>query len=137
MYLLYRAGKSTISCSPVSIVDYLPNSQNERRITPEDYVRLYNEEWAWIRQFRGAADTIVLTHFPPNAACTAPQFAESPLNPYFINDIDLTGFAYWFAGHTHTAMDANIQGCRVVINPLGYPDEIGCNGYRDGCLIEV
>jgi len=83
--------------SPVSIVDYLPNSQNERRITPEDYVRLYNEEWAWIRQFRGAADTIVLTHFPPNAACTAPQFAESPLNPYFINDVDLTGFAYWFA----------------------------------------
>ena len=35
------------------------------------------------------------------------------------------------------AMDANIQGCRVVINPLGYPNEIGHNGYRDGCLIEV
>ena len=104
---------------------------------PEDYVRLYNEEWAWIQRFRGAENTIVLTHFPPNAACTALQFAESPLNPYFINDVDLTGFAYWFAGHTHTAMDANIQGCRVVINPLGYPDEIGYNGYRDGCLIEV
>lgn len=24
--------------------DYLTNSQNERRITPEDYVRQYNEE---------------------------------------------------------------------------------------------
>ena len=119
------------------IFDYLPNSQNERRSTPEDYVHLYNEEWAWIQRFRGAANTIVLTHFPPNAACTAPQFAESPLNPYFINDVDLTGFAYWFAGHTHTAMDANIQGCRVVINPLGYPDEIGRNGYWDGYLIEV
>ena len=33
------------------IFDYLPNSQNERRITPEDYVRLYNEEWAWIQRF--------------------------------------------------------------------------------------
>ena len=34
-------------------------------------------------------------------------------------------------------MDENIQGCRVVINFLGYPNEIGCNCYRDGCLIEV
>ena len=55
----------------------------------------------------------------------APQFAESPLNPYFINDIDLTRFVYWFAGHTHTAMDTEIQGCHVVINPMVYPDEIG------------
>ena len=38
------AGESTVLSSPVSIVDYLPNSQNERRITPEDYVRQYNEE---------------------------------------------------------------------------------------------
>ena len=38
-------------------------------------------------------------------------------------------------------MDENIQDCRVVINFLGYflghPNEIGRNGYRDGCLIEV
>ena len=60
MYLLYRAGKSTISCSPVSIVDYLPNSQNERRITPEDYVRQCNEECIW-RLFRGAAYGIITT----------------------------------------------------------------------------
>lgn len=47
--------------SPVSIVDYLPNSQNERRITPEDYVRLYNKECIW-RLFRGAAYDIITTH---------------------------------------------------------------------------
>ena len=47
MYLLYRAGKSTVSCSPVSIVDDLPNSQNERHITPEGYLRLHNEECIW------------------------------------------------------------------------------------------
>ena len=46
--------------SPVSIVDYLPNSQNERRITPEDYVRLYNEECIW-RLFRGVTYGIITT----------------------------------------------------------------------------
>ena len=46
--------------SPVSIVDYLPNSQNERRITPEDYVRQYNKECIW-RLFRGEAYGIIAT----------------------------------------------------------------------------
>ena len=47
-------------CSPVSIVDDLPNSQNERDITPEDYVRLYNEECIW-RLFRGVTYGIITT----------------------------------------------------------------------------
>jgi len=38
------AGESTVSCNQVPIVDYLPNSQDERRITPEGYVLLHNEE---------------------------------------------------------------------------------------------
>ncbi len=46
--------------SPVSIIDDLPNSQNERRITPEDYVCQYNEECIW-RLFRGAAYGIIAT----------------------------------------------------------------------------
>ena len=49
-----------MSCSPVSIVDYLPNSQNERRIIPEDCVRLYNKECIW-RLFRGAAYGFITT----------------------------------------------------------------------------
>ena len=49
-----------MSCSSVSIVDDLTNSQNERRITPEYYVREYNEECIW-RQFRGAAYDIITT----------------------------------------------------------------------------
>lgn len=79
----------------------------------------------------------MLTHFPPHPACIAPQYADSPLNPYFINDIDLNGFAYWLAGHTHQAFDGEQDSCRIIINPLGYPNEIGQNGYRDGLLLEL
>ena len=45
---------------PDPYVDYLPNSQNERRITPENHVRLYNKECIW-RLFRGAAYGIIAT----------------------------------------------------------------------------
>lgn len=79
----------------------------------------------------------MLTHFPPHPACTAPQYADSPLNPYFINQIDVAGFDCWIAGHTHQAVDTVQDGCRLIINPLGYPNEYGQNGYRDGLLLEL
>ena len=63
--------KSTVLCSSVSIVDYLPNDQNERRITPGDYVRLYNKECIW-QLFRGAAYGIIATQ--NKMYCTEIQF---------------------------------------------------------------
>ena len=42
-YLLYRWRIYRVM-QPDPYVDYLPNSQNERRITPENHVRLYNKE---------------------------------------------------------------------------------------------
>lgn len=109
----------------------------ERRIEPADYIARYEAQLRFIERFRHQPRTIVLIHFPPHPACIAPQYADSPLNPYFINDIDLNGFAYWLAGHTHQAFDDEQDGCRIIINPLGYPNEIGQNGYRDGLLLEL
>ena len=73
----------------------------------------------------------------PTFRCTAPQYADSPLNPYFINQIDVAGFDCWIAGHTHQAVDTVQDGCRLIINPLGYPNEYGANAYRDGLLLEL
>ena len=109
----------------------------ERRIEPADYIARYEAQLRFIERFHHQPRTIVLTHFPPHPACIAPQYTDSPLNPYFINDIDLNGFAYWLAGHTHQAFDDEQDGCRIIINPLGYPNEIGQNGYRDGLLLEL
>ena len=55
------------------IFDYLPNSQNERRITPEDYVRLYNEECIW-RLFRGVTYGIIIIATQNKMYCTKIQF---------------------------------------------------------------
>lgn len=110
---------------------------HERRAEPEDYIERFDAQLNFIEHFRHRARTIVLTHFPPHPACTAPQYADSPLNPYFINQIDVAGFDCWIAGHTHQAVDTVQDGCRLIINPLGYPNEYGQNGYRDGLLLEL
>ena len=57
---------------------------------------------------------MVLTHFPPHPACIAPPYADSPLNPYFINQIDVAGFDYWIAGHTHHVVDTVQDSCRII-----------------------
>lgn len=101
------------------------------------YIARFNAQLSFIEQFRHRARTIVLTHFPPHTACIAPPYADSPLNPYFINQIDLEGFDYWIAGHTHHAVDIVQDSCRIIINPLGYPNEYGANGYRNGFLLEL
>ena len=110
---------------------------HERRAEPEDYIERFDAQLNFIEHFRHRARTIVLTHFPPHPACTAPQYADSPLNPYFINQIDVAGFDCWIAGHTHQAVDTVQDGCRLIINPLGYPNEYGANAYRDGLLLEL
>ena len=74
-------------------------------------------------------------------ACLDPYWGTHPvaaaLNPYFINDLDIKGFKLWIAGHTHTSVDTVVDGCRLVINPLGYPPEQGKNGFRENLIIEV
>ena len=111
-----------------NIADFSTSPQAKRR---------FDAQLNFIEHFRHRARTIVLTHFPPHPACTAPQYADSPLNPYFINQIDVAGFDCWIAGHTHQAVDTVQDGCRLIINPLGYPNEYGQNGYRDGLLLEL
>lgn len=110
-------------------------------VKAEDYVTLFNKYYNNIIKYKNKKDVVVVTHFPPHLACLDPYWGNHPsaqhLNPYFINDLDVTGFDYWFSGHTHTALDTVVDGCRLVINPLGYPQEHDKNGYRNNLIIEV
>lgn len=115
--------------------------QDQRNITPDDFEALFNQCFEFINQYRHQENVIVVTHFPPHLACLDPYWGTHPtgslLNPYFINDLDVSGFKLWLSGHTHTAVDTVVDGCRLVINPLGYPQEHGNNGYQANLLLEV
>ena len=115
--------------------------EEQRIITPDDFVSLFNENYAFINQYRDQDKVVVVTHFPPHLACLDPYWGKHPtgslLNPYFINDLDVSGFKLWLCGHTHTAVDTIVDGCRIVINPLGYPQEHGNNGFQYDLIVTV
>lgn len=108
-------------------------------ITAEDYINLFYKQYIWLDTYRGRDDVIVVTHFPPNIKCLAKEYAEHPyywvLNPYFINNIDLTGFKHWICGHTHRSMITEANGCNLYINALGYPNEV--TGFVENMIISV
>ena len=110
-------------------------------ITADDYTTMFNTQMNWINKYRGRDDVVVLTHFPLSIECLDPYWSTHPtaknLNPYFINDIDVSGFKTIISGHTHTAVDKVVDGCRIIINPLGNPKEHGTNGFRSNLIIEV
>lgn len=70
---------------------------------------------------------VVISHFAPSLQSVAPQFKDSPLNPYFCNDIDefIKGsqIKYWIHGHTHNHCNYMVGNVNVLCNPRGYPGE--------------
>ena len=121
--------------------DQIMIGTNNRSITTDDYIILFQRYHQNIMQFKGQNNVVVITHFPPHLACLDPYWGNHPvasaLNPYFINDLDIKGFNLWISGHTHTSVDTVVDGCRLVINPLGYPQEQGKNGFRENLIIDV
>lgn len=110
-------------------------------LEPEDMVEEFNTTLEHIQTFKGKEKTVVVTHFPPSLKCLDPYWGVHPtasvLNPYFINDLDVSGFKLWISGHTHTAVDDSDSGCRLLINPYGYPNEHGTNGFRNKLLLDL
>lgn len=70
---------------------------------------------------------VVVTHHLPSYKSVAPCFANSPLNDFFVCDVEpliaSRQPALWVHGHTHTSCDYQIGKTRVVCNPYGYPHE--------------
>jgi predicted phosphodiesterase len=71
------------------------------------------------------AGDIVVTHHLPSQRSVAPQFKGSPINMFFVCDVEPLILqrkpALWMHGHTHVDCDYTLGETRVVCNPLGYP----------------
>jgi Icc-related predicted phosphoesterase len=74
-----------------------------------------------------AGETVVITHHAPSPGSISPQYAEDPLTPAFVSDLDdlilKNQPRYWIHGHTHQSFDYRIGGTRVLCNPRGYGRE--------------
>lgn len=66
--------------------------------------------------------TVVVTHHLPSMQSVDLRFKESLLSACFASNLDhLFGkMELWVHGHTHSSMDYEASGTRVVCNPRGY-----------------
>jgi len=69
--------------------------------------------------------TVVVTHHLPLAESINGQFRGSPLNQFFLSDMDAMLVEgrrprLWHHGHVHHSLDYVWNGMRVVCNPFGY-----------------
>lgn len=85
--------------------------------------------------------TVVVTHHLPHPLCVAQAFRTNPLNPAYMTNLDAViegnEIAVWVHGHTHTNVDVEVHGTRILCNPRGYfPDDLN-RGFNEKLTFEV
>jgi predicted phosphodiesterase len=94
----------------------------------------------WLRRVVRPGDVVITHHLPtPNAV--APQFADNPLNPFFVCDVEdiiqKKRPALWIYGHTHGSADFQLGDTRLVCNPLGYVGDEQNAEFDDRCVVAI
>ncbi|WP_223616373.1 metallophosphoesterase family protein [Pseudomonas sp. BF-B-30] len=113
--------------------------ESYRRLRPEDLIAKSKAAYAWLTQelekpFEGK--TVVVTHHAPALDHVGDEHPESLIAAYANDWPELLGKAdLWVYGHTHVAADFLKNGCRVVSNPRGYPNQK--TGFDPDFLIEI
>lgn len=118
-------------------------SPEYRRLSPRDTRRLHRTSMAWLSSklaepFSGPI--VVVTHHAPSPRSGNPVFADDPLTPAFISNLEHFILerrpALWLHGHTHFGVDYRISDTRIVCNPRGYPGE-AINRFVHTFVVEV
>lgn len=94
--------------------------------------RLLAEEWA--------GKTVVMTHHLPHELCVHEFYKENSLNAFFMTDLDhvIKNFDIdvWCHGHTHTCVDVEVHGTRILCNPMGYHGVQLNQDFNEGLIFE-
>ena len=116
----------------------------KRRWLPQDAVRAHKETLFTITEtVRVPHDgpTIVVTHHLPHPLCVDPQFKNHPLNAAYATNLDMYIEEYdidvWCHGHTHSNVDIEVHGTRILCNPRGYVDYELNNGFIEDLTFEL
>ena len=86
-------------------------------------------------------DDIVITHHLPSFKSVNDIYKDSPLNCYFVNDMERLIAnkqpKLWVHGHTHESCDYMIGDTRVICNPFGYKDHAENSGFNYNLVIDI
>lgn len=108
-------------------------------ITPQDYIAEFYKQYDWINNFRNKENIFVVTHFVPSVELIHPYYDDNPLNPYFVNNLDLTGFQHWVVAHSHQTVRKKVNNCNVYMNAYGYTDGVKyeCPEFDPNYIIKI
>ncbi|WP_283184484.1 metallophosphoesterase family protein [Pseudomonas svalbardensis] len=110
-----------------------------RRLNPDDLIVKARAAHSWLIQelekpFNGK--TVVVTHHAPALDHVGDELPEDLIAAYANDWPELLGKAdLWVYGHTHVAANFIKNGCHVVSNPRGYPNQK--TGFDPNLLIEI
>lgn len=124
---------------------YLPKAAATRHGEPllaEGWRELGLQCQAWLREALAApfdGPTVVVTHFAPSLRSADPRYGVAPGTAGFCNSLDdlLPRAQLWLHGHLHCRHDYQVNGCRVVANPLGYARKNEQEGFQPQLLLPV
>jgi predicted phosphodiesterase len=84
---------------------------------------------------------IVVTHHLPTRHSVVSQFQDSPLNAFFVCDVEALILErrplLWLHGHTHASIDCTVGATRIVCNPFGYAGWELNPDFEEACVVEL
>ncbi|HVH46818.1 MAG TPA: metallophosphoesterase [Labilithrix sp.] len=120
----------------------------KRAMTDFDEIRGF-EDWVYAENARAIEllerelqpEDVVVTHYLPVRASIAPHWSSSPLNPFFLCDVEALirarRPALWIHGHTHSSVDVVVGSTRVLCNPFGYVRRELNRAFREDAAVEI
>lgn len=104
----------------------ITTDQDDRLLRASDTMDINSAHVAWLKAKLDepfAGKTVVITHHAPSMRSVPEQYKREPLTAGFASNFDdlVAQANVWIHGHTHTSMDYQVEACRVVCNPRGYP----------------
>jgi hypothetical protein len=103
---------------------------NRNRFTPSQWLALHEEAMAFLRAelaIDHIGETVVATHMAPSVQSLMGGADGHNVHDwlYACTDCDdlFQHVGLWAHGHIHQSRDYEIDGCRILSNPRGYPTE--------------
>lgn len=103
------------------------NDDADQAFTPAMSRQIFDQTVGWLENRFAeafAGPTVVISHHAPARGSIHPRFADSPVNPAFISDLEAQLLRWkahlWIHGHVHDSCDYHVGDTRVLCNPRGY-----------------
>lgn len=141
-YNLFKNSEYCMRIANIQMNDFACIKKSEtNRLTPRDCKLLFNKAKSFISQELKSSSmkNVIVTHHGPSNKSSSIKFRDGFLTAAFVSNLESfimkNNIELWIHGHCHSRSKYMIGDCKIVCNPLGYPNEIV--KYYSPVIIEV